>query len=287
MNNEQFIFDIEHTLIPMENIINKYVTPPQNCMFLKGVRLPISDHSTIERFRKNNMISDTPQHPIIAPLLVKEMILLHAAGVNPNQSLLYRNVIDDSCSKEIYPTVSNVTSEFIIMRNVPSISIDDYSTLIGYIDKVTVTMKEIINKSPEYIYDVDISTSNFKLNKLMDVKAFRYQELMDRMTIPIHELSPYDSDKISDTVTINDINALEGSRTIEDCNNNTYIEQYIRVLDFKNIIGKRFLNNFNAIEIVTPNHQYLIDNVIRLRSAYDCKLITSGNICPACAGVAR
>jgi len=280
MNHEQFIFDLEQPLTYIENILKKYVLMPDNCTYLKGVRLPVSNLSNIDTYRKNNMVSHTPYHPITAPYIVKEMLLLYIRDLNPNQSLIYSNVMNTNCGGELYPTVSNMTNETIVMGQAPGITTEDFNTIMEYYNNLAIHVKTIIEKTPAYVFNISIESNRFILYKLVDIKAFRYQELIDAIDKPVR----IDCDTISDTVSMDAINALEGFKMMDDCGNGVYIEQYIRECDFKHVIGKRFLNMNNMIETLSPRHQYVINTTIRIRSPHDCKLIATNKLCAACSG---
>lgn len=172
------VYDFDHIAFHMESIINKYTQMPVGCIYLKGSRQPISDRHNLERYNKLGMVSDKPFHPIIAPAMIRDVVLNIASELNPHRGLLNNNSITNTCNP-IYPPVESI--ENVILGYTPNITEEDGGKLIGYINQLTKPIEDIISENPEYIYGVCIETRYFKFLRHEDIRAYRYQEAVTHM----------------------------------------------------------------------------------------------------------
>lgn len=74
-------------------------------------------------------------------------------------------------------------------------------------------------------------------------------------------------------------------KPIKDCGSTTYREYYLTASDFKDWVGKHYLDETtNVVKALKITDRHLIDSVVKFRSIFDCKVNSRQRFCQTCYG---
>jgi len=190
LNNPEniYILGIDTYVHVIENVVSIYHPPPtEDVVYSVTSRGPVATRAKAEILYKNNLITDTPTLPWMCLTMLGELIELSQLYNIVNPEVFRRNGIDNN-GMIVYKAYSANDYEDVISAYFPNIPYtgvmeiaDIYKSL--YMDNI----KPIHDTGLYNIYRFDYSTVNYKLIKYMDVRAFRYNELLENQKVERYE----------------------------------------------------------------------------------------------------
>ena len=179
----KIILDIENELQSIEDIFYKYITLPDNVIYVKNNRYPHEDRRNLEMYSKLNLISSTPWHPMLCVPTILEILTLYIYNETSEFEHFKSNILIPNNSKCFIKTRSVEPIDLLIdyfKSYVSSIATIDINTILSIIDNIYYThIHRYILDYPNIIYTFDDSTGNIILIDSGDIRAYRYTEYLN------------------------------------------------------------------------------------------------------------
>lgn len=156
--SNKYILDIENYLIPIEEIVKKYIQIEdiEYCVFSKKLRYPLLNKNECTE------LYHTPQMSMYCAPMIKDILKLLIA----KKSLYYKyfiknHIVNKESNFKLVEDVDSYCLENIILKHIPNITIEDVDmieTSIGhledYISRMDIPYDYIIEIDDEYIYHI-------------------------------------------------------------------------------------------------------------------------------------
>jgi translation elongation factor EF-Ts len=177
------VVSIDEELSVIERILSNYIVLPEDAIFLKGLRDPISSRSELtnyEAMNKNNLIANKPWHPYLSAYIVRDHIYKCLKTLTRYEELYNSNPTMKSGGTPIYNEVPPGID--VVKLYIEDISDDDLKQINKILDSIKKNMMDkFINE--DHVYDICISSQHFVLKNKGHIKAYRFQELLDNMEL--------------------------------------------------------------------------------------------------------
>lgn len=200
--NNTYAYDVEDKLLHIENIITPYITKSslelgledvvktqilttmldtsddkRRVVYIKGFRYPVVDTDELNRFKDAGLVSDKPHHALLSVSILRDMIYVHAISSCIDKNTLIQNAILNKKSP-IYPSwlFSLGNKEDVLQYYLPTLETHIVKELIVLFNSIATPICHEIDASPMSIYQLDTTHEMIILNRMEDIRAYRYNE---------------------------------------------------------------------------------------------------------------
>lgn len=178
--SEVIELDIDTAMSAVEDILKKYIVIPDGVSYVKGLRFPLTHRSGLDKYRKYGSVKDSPWHPYLMVPLLKSM-LEHYQYTHTDYGKAF--IENAGCSGvQVYYAPTDMAAHDLILEVVPDMTSED----LGEVDEIFNNvyhgfLKDVFDKNPDCIYNVDLSTNSYYLMRYIDIRAFRYMEVCNAL----------------------------------------------------------------------------------------------------------
>jgi len=172
--------DIDNGMVIVEDIIARYIHPEEytgNVWYMRGNRYPLTSRKDIERYKKFNLIRNTPWHPYLSIPLLADILEYYQYKHATSPKLFKTNPGGPSAT--IYTTTPNISDTTIIKRYVDNISDEDLLVIANlFLEMYNKCFKDIFISYPDSVYTLCAETNMYQLIRHDDIRAYRLNELL-------------------------------------------------------------------------------------------------------------
>lgn len=177
---KEYHLNIDSAMTIIDRILSKYVPPVINTdvvWYVKGLRHPLSTRKHLDRYKKEGLAKNTPWHPYLAIPILQDMLEYYQYRHTNYPELFKVNPMANGNS--VYSLSPGTHDATIILSYYPGIDTDDlYEIANIFLDVYETCLKAIFTEAPDHIYRINIDTNMYRLCRLDDIRAYRYDELL-------------------------------------------------------------------------------------------------------------